>query len=53
MVDFWEGFILHAAIGILAVVVKNPAKKAALYNQLMHIRDLLNQEFPPLSTPGK
>lgn len=53
MIDFWEGFILNAAIGILNVVVKNPTKKAALFTQLEHIRDLLNQSLPPTATPGK
>lgn len=50
----WEQFILHAVLGLLHAVVKNPAKKAALEHQFLLIADSIYEEYGmPTPTNGK
>lgn len=43
--DFWEQFILHAALGIVSAVIKNPHRKAALQQTLVSIADAIYQTY--------
>lgn len=42
----WESLILFNVLTILRLVVKNPAKKAALREILLNIRDGINAAYP-------
>lgn len=42
----WATFIIHAALGVITSVVKNPAKKAALKEYLLEVRDAISQAYP-------
>jgi len=43
---WWENFILHAALGILATTVKNPEKAAMLKSLFLALRDAITEAFP-------
>jgi hypothetical protein len=42
----WETFIIHAALGVLRTVIKNPALAGALKGTLLLIRDDINSLYP-------
>ena len=41
-----ENFVIHAMLGVLQVVIKNPAKKAALREILLQVRDTISEMYP-------
>ena len=46
-----EQLIIHMILGVIASVVKNPAKKAQLQTALLEIRDAITELYP--DTPAK
>lgn len=42
----WETFLIHAFMGILSTVVKNPQKKAELKTILLEVRNSINEIYP-------
>jgi hypothetical protein len=41
----WENFIIHAMLGVLQIVIKNPEKKAALKGVLLQVRDTITEMY--------
>jgi hypothetical protein len=42
----WESFVIHALLGVLQVVIKNPAKKAEFCAVLIQVRDTISEMYP-------
>ncbi len=42
----WENFLIHAFLGLLSIVTKNPEKKAQLCHVLIEIRDTITMMYP-------
>jgi len=42
----WETFIIHAVLGVLQTVIKNPSKKDELKSVLLQVRDTINELYP-------
>lgn len=42
----WEEFLIHALLGILGALVKNPSKANALKAILIDVRDSINGLYP-------
>jgi len=42
----WEDFVIHAFLGVLQVVIKNPEKKAKLCRVLMQAHDTIGEMYP-------
>jgi len=44
--EFWETFVLHAALGIVASLPLKPDVAAKLEAQMLMIRDSINAAYP-------
>jgi len=44
--EFWETFILHAALGIVSSLPLKPEIAAKLETQMLLIRDSINAAYP-------
>lgn len=42
----WENFIIHAMLGVLQVVIKNPARVVELKSVLLQVRDTITEIYP-------
>jgi hypothetical protein len=42
----WEDLIVHAMLGVLQMVIKNPVKKEQLCHVLIEIRDTITGIYP-------
>ena len=42
----WETFIIHAMLGVIQIVLKNPQKQAEYKAILLEVRDTINSLYP-------
>lgn len=48
--NWWEEMALHVVLGVVSAVVKNPAKKAALQQILLHLADTIYATYGMTAT---
>lgn len=48
----WESLVIHSVLGIIALAVKNPQKKAELRRTLLEVRDAITALYPEDKSSG-